>query len=145
MYTQRCTNAGILQSTTRAEYTFWISCQKITFSTVGIRLGLLYTQRCTNAGTLQSTTRAEQTLDRACTSTVGKLLFPQSEGGWACYTPNFVQTLVFYNRLPGLNRHWIDLVHPLSENYFFHSRKKVGLVVHPTLYKRWYFTVDYQG
>ena len=29
-----------------------------------------------------------------------------------------------------------DLVHPLSENYFFHSRKEVGPVVHPTLYKR---------
>ena len=47
-----------------------------------------------------------------------------------------VQTLVFYSRLPGLNRHWIDLVHPLSENYFFHSPKKVGPVVHPTLHKR---------
>ena len=85
------------------------------------------------------------TLDRSCTSTVGKLLFPQSEEGWTCCTPNVVQTLIFYRRLPGLNRHWIDLVHPLSENYFFHSQKKVIPVVHSTLYKHWYLTVDYQG
>ena len=25
--------------------------------------------------------------------------------------------------------HWLDLVHPLSENYFFHSWNKVGLIV----------------
>ena len=60
----------------------------------------------------------------------------------SCCTPNDVQTLVFYRRLPGLNRHRVDLVHQLSANYFFHSRKKVGPIVHPTLYKRWYFTVD---
>ena len=73
--------------------------------------------------------RFDQTLDRLCTSIVGKLLFPQSEEGWACCTSNTVQTLVFYSRLPGLNRHWIDLVHPLSVNYFFHSRNKVGPIV----------------
>ena len=55
--------------------------------------------------------------------------FPQSEEGWACCTSNIVQTLVFYSRLPGLNRYWIDLVHPLSVNHFFHSRKKVGPIV----------------
>ena len=84
-------------------------------------------------------------LDRHCTSTVGKLLFPQSEDGWTCCTPTVVQTLVFYSRLPELNRHRVDLAHLLSENYFFHSRKKVGPVVSPTLYKCWYFTVNYQG
>ena len=60
-------------------------------------------------------------MDRPCTSTIRKLLFPQSEEDWACCTPNVVQTLVFYRRLSWLNRHWIDLVHPVSENYFFHS------------------------
>ena len=60
-------------------------------------------------------------------------------------TPNVVQTLVFYSRLPGMNRHWVDFVPPLLENYFFQSRKKVGPVIHPTLYKRWHFTVDYRG
>ena len=73
-----------------------------------------------------------------------KLLFPQSEEGRTCCTPNVVQTLVFYSRLPALNRHKIDLVHPLSDNYYFYSRKKVGPVVHLRLYKRWYFTVDYR-
>ena len=58
-----------------------------------------------------------------------KLLFPQSEEGWACCTSNTVQTLVFYSRLPWLNRHWIDLVHSLSVNYFFHSQDKVGPIV----------------
>ena len=43
-----------------------------------------------------------------------------------------------------MNRHWIELVHPLSGNYFFHLPKKVGPFVHPTLYKRWYFTFDYR-
>ena len=83
-------------------------------------------QLCTKTSILQSTAGAEYTLDRPCTSTVVKLLFPQSEEGWACCTPNVVQTLVFYCRLPGLNRHWIDLVHPLSENYIFYSRNKFG-------------------
>ena len=64
-----------------------------------------------------------------CTFTVGKLLFRQLEEGWACCTSNIVQTLVFYSQLPGLNRHWLDLVHPLSVNYFFHSRNKVGPIV----------------
>ena len=63
-----------------------------------------------------------------CTFTVGKLLFPQSEESWACCTFNIVKTLVFYSRLPGLNRHWIDLVHPLSVNYLFHTRNKVGSI-----------------
>ena len=71
----------------------------------------------------------DQTLGGPCTFTIGKLLFPQLEGGWACFTPKVVQTLVFYSRLPGLNRHWIDLVHPLSGNDFFHSRNKVGSIV----------------
>ena len=84
-------------------------------------------------------------LDRHCTSTVGKLFFPQSEDGWTCCTPSVVQTLVFNCRLPELNRHWVDLADLLSQNYFFHSRKKFGPVLHPPLYKRWYFTVDYQG
>ena len=44
--------------------------------------------------------------------------------------PNIVQTLVFHSRLLGLNRHWIDHVHLLSENYFFHSRIKVGPIVY---------------
>ena len=66
---------------------------------------------------------------RLNTFTVGKLLFPHSEEGWACCTPNVVQTLVFCSRLLGLNRHWLDLVHPLSENYLFHSRNKVGPIV----------------
>ena len=66
---------------------------------------------------------------RDCTSTVGKLLFPQSEEGWAFCTSNIIQTLGFYSRLPGLNRHWLDLVHPLSENYFFDSRNEVGPIV----------------
>ena len=57
------------------------------------------------------------------------LLHLLSEKGWASYTPNVVQTLVFYSQLPGLNRHWINLVHPLSVNYFFHSRNKVGPIV----------------
>ena len=70
--------------------------------------------------------RVDQTLGGPCTFTVGKLLFRQSEEGWACCTSKIVQTLVFDSRLPGLNRHWIDLVHPLSVNYFFHSRNKVG-------------------
>ena len=65
---------------------------------------------------------------RPSTFIVGKLLFPRSEG-WASHTSNTVQTLVFYCQLPGLNRHWLDLVHPLSENYFFHSRNKVGPIV----------------
>ena len=72
--------------------------------------------------------RVDQTLSGPCTFTVGKLLLPQSEEGWAC-TSNIVQTLVFYSRLPGLNRHWLDLIHPLSENYFFHSRNKVGPII----------------
>ena len=52
---------------------------------------------------------------------------------------NFVQTLLFYsvNYLSESIKRWVDLVHLLSETYFFHSRKKVGPVVHPTLYKRW--------
>ena len=32
--------------------------------------------------------------------------------------PNIVQTLVYNSRLPGLNGRWIDLMHPMSENYF---------------------------
>ena len=47
----------------------------------------------------------------------------------ACCTSNIVETLVFYSQLLGLNRHWLDLVHPLSVNYFFHSRNKVGPIV----------------
>ena len=73
--------------------------------------------------------RANQRLGGPCPFTIGTLLFSQSEGGWACCTPNVVQTMVFYSRLPGLNRYWIDLVHPLSENYFFHSRNQVGPIV----------------
>ena len=101
--------------------TSYIYCWEITFSTLGRRLGLLYSQCCKNAGILQSTTGSEYTLDRPCTFTVGKLHLPQSEEGWACCTPNVVKTLVFYSRLSELNGHWIDLVHPQSENYFFHS------------------------
>ena len=73
--------------------------------------------------------RVDYRLRGPCTFTVGKWLFPQSEEGWACCTSNIVQTLVFYTRLPGLNRHWIDLVHPLSVNYLFHSRNEVGSIV----------------
>ena len=68
----------------------------------------------------------DYTLGRPCTFIVGKLLFLQKEEGWVCCTSNVAQTLIFYSRLPGLNRHWLDLVHPLSENYFFHSRNKFG-------------------
>ena len=42
-----------------------------------------------------------------CTSSVGRLLFPQSEKSWAYCTPNIVQTLLFCSRLLGLNRHWM--------------------------------------
>ena len=58
---------------------------------------------------------------------------------------NSVQTLVFYSINYQSIRHWVDFVHLLSENNFFHSRKKVGSVVHPTLCKCWYFTVEYRG
>ena len=40
-------------------WTLYIYRRRITFSTVGRRLGLLYIQDCTNAGILQSTTGAE--------------------------------------------------------------------------------------
>ena len=48
MYSQRCTNAGILQSTTGAELidtgsTLYIHCRERTFYTVGIGLGQLFT------------------------------------------------------------------------------------------------------
>ena len=58
-----------------------------------------------------------------------KITFSTVGEGWACYTANIVQPLVFYSRLPGLNRHWMDLVHPLSVNYIFHSRNKVWAIV----------------
>ena len=73
--------------------------------------------------------RVVQTLGGPCTFTVEKLLFRQSEEGWACCISNTVQTLVFHSRLLGLNRHWIDLVHLLSVNYFFHSWNRVGPIV----------------
>ena len=57
-----------------------------------------------------------------------KITFSTVGEGWACCTSNIVQTLVFYSQLPGLNRHWLDLVDPLSENYVFHSRNKVGQI-----------------
>ena len=72
--------------------TLYIHCRKITFSTVGIRLGQLF--------------------------------------------PNIVKTLVFYSQMPGVNSHWIDLVRPLLENYFFQSGKKVGPVVKPNIVKK---------
>ena len=86
------------QSRLDTGWTLHIYCRKITFSTLGKRLGLLFALRCKNAGILQST-------------------------------------------LPRLNRHWIDLVHPLSDNYFFYSRNtNVGYqqsisYVRPTFYR----------
>ena len=73
----------------------FIYIRKINFSLVRRRLGLLSAQSCKSTGNLQSTTGTELTLDRPCTSAVGKLLFPHSEEGWVCCTPNVMQTLVF--------------------------------------------------
>ena len=104
-------------------------CRKITCSTVGIRFGQLFpkivqTMECYSVN-------YQSKLDTRCTMHIycRKITFSTVGIRMGQLFPNIVQTLVFYSRLPGLNRHWIDLVHPLSENYFLHSRNKVRPIV----------------